>query len=172
VRAVAKSVVAVAFVKVAFNPVTFWRLVSPSTVRVEVTVEDDPTNPPYNWRVEVAKLPRAVTSARVEVLAALWTKQFVPFARQTALPFTKMALALSVEPLALSKPSQTVLVTEPIVAELAFKEDTVPVVAVRVVIEAFARVAFVAARLVKMAPEAKRLVEVTFVKVAFVPVRA
>ena len=76
--------------------------------------------------------PRAETSASVEVLCADCTKQFVPFARHTAEPFTKIAEALSVDPEALLNPSHTVEVTEPIVAELAFNVPTVPDDAVNV----------------------------------------
>lgn len=48
---VKKRLVVVAEVNVAFDPtrlpvVTFWRLVEPRTVNVEVTVEELPTKPP------------------------------------------------------------------------------------------------------------------------------
>ena len=78
------------------------------------------------------KLPRADTSAKVEVFAADCTRQFVPFARHTGEPFTKIAEAFNVEPDALLKPSHTVEVTLPIVAELAFNVFTVPDVEVNV----------------------------------------
>ncbi len=77
----------------------------------------------------VAKLPRAVTCAKVEVSATFCVRQFVPFARQTAEPFTKIALAFSVEPLALLKPSHTVEVTPPNVALFEFNVLMVPLVA-------------------------------------------
>ncbi len=60
-----------------------------------MTVELAPTNPPYNWRVEVAKEPRAVTSAKVELEAAEATTQFVPSARHTRRPETKSCEVLT-----------------------------------------------------------------------------
>ncbi len=96
---------------------------------VLVTVDDAPTKPPYNCKVVVVKDPRAVTSASVEVTATFCVRQLVPFARQTGEPFTKTALAFSVEPLALLKPSQTVEVTAPRIALFAFNVLMVPLVA-------------------------------------------
>ena len=45
---VEKRFVVVTDVPVPFANVTFWRFVLPSTVNVDVTVEEDPINPPYN----------------------------------------------------------------------------------------------------------------------------
>ncbi len=53
----------------------------------------------------------------------------VPLARQTGEPFTKIAEAFNVEPLALLNPSQTVEVTAPKVALLEFNVLIVPLVA-------------------------------------------
>ena len=44
----------------------------PSTVRVEVTVEEAPTKPPKSWRVEVAEEPRAETEARSAERSTAW----------------------------------------------------------------------------------------------------
>lgn len=83
----------VAFVKVtacnAVVPVTFKAetFAMPSTVSVDVTVEEAPTKPPYKTSVEVAKLPRAVTVARVSVSTV--AGQFTPFCKQINEPFTK-----------------------------------------------------------------------------------
>jgi len=79
--------------------------------------------------VVVADDPRAVTKAKVEVSAALWTTQLVPFARQTAEPFTNTALVFNVVPEALEKPSHAVEVTEPTVRllmALVFAFNVVP----------------------------------------------
>ena len=65
----------------------------PRTVKVLVTVLEDATNPPYSERVSVVSAPRAVTEARVSVSAIKKAGQSVPSSRQTASPFTKMALA-------------------------------------------------------------------------------
>jgi hypothetical protein len=118
-------------------------LVYPSTVKVEVTVEEAAIKPPYRERVEVAKEPRAVTVARVS--DSTDTGQFVPVWRQTAVPFTKTAAAFKVVPDAVEKPSQVAVafVMEPLVME-------------RLVVEALV---------------AKRLVVVTLVPVAIVQVR-
>ncbi len=67
--------------------VAFCKVVPPSTVKVEVTVELAPTEPPYNWSVEVAELPRAETLESVSV-PPLEAGQLVPFERQTATPPT------------------------------------------------------------------------------------
>lgn len=85
----------------------------------------------------------------------LCARQFVPFARHTAEPFTKIAEALSVEPDALLKPNHPVEVAEPIIALFAFNEE--------IVLE-------VTSEFVKIAFEAKIFVAVTLVKVAVVPV--
>jgi hypothetical protein len=139
----AKNPVVVAFVNVAFDPMRFWRLVFPRTVKVLVTVEEEARKPPYRERVEVAKEPRAVTVARVS--DSTDTGQFVPVWRQTAVPFTKTAAAFKVVPDAVEKPSQVAVafVMEPLVME-------------RLVVEALV---------------AKRLVVVTLVPVAIVQVR-
>ncbi len=47
----------------------FERVEVPTTVKVEVTVDDEPTKPPYNWRVVVENEPRAVTDASVSTSA-------------------------------------------------------------------------------------------------------
>lgn len=99
---VEKKFVVVADVKVAFAPVTFWRDVEPSTVNVEVTVELEPTKPPKRTRVLVAVAPRAETVASVSTSESD-DGQLSPFCRQVAEPFTKSALALSVEPEAFVK---------------------------------------------------------------------
>ena len=75
----------------------------PSTVKVEVTVEEEARNPPYSWRVVVAKEPRAVTVARVSDSVVRNEGQLVELARHTALPLTKMELAFRREPEALVK---------------------------------------------------------------------
>ncbi len=91
--------------------------------------------------------PRALTSASVEVFDPVpVAKQFVPSARHTARPFTKMALAFNVEPLALLNPNQEVEVPEA-------KES---VLRVSVVNEAL---------------EAKMALLVTAVNVALVPIK-
>jgi hypothetical protein len=61
--------------------------VEPSTVKVDVTVEEAATKPPRSWRVVVAEDPRAETEAKVSALAA-WVGHPTPFARQTAWPIT------------------------------------------------------------------------------------
>ncbi len=94
----------------------------------------------------VVKLPRAVTSAKVEVFAAAWTRQLAPLARHTADPFTKMALAFNVEPLAALKPNHDVEVPE--------ANERLP-----------------ADKPVNDALEANKFEEVTLVKVALAPVR-
>jgi hypothetical protein len=66
-------------------------VVFPITVNVEVTVELEPTKPPYKRRVEVANAPRAVTLASVSVSAKRYAGQFVPFVRQTVEPPTVSA---------------------------------------------------------------------------------
>ncbi len=48
---------------------TFDKVEVPITVSVLVTVELEPTKPPYKSKVEVAKAPRAVTEAKVSVSA-------------------------------------------------------------------------------------------------------
>ncbi len=45
------------------------KIVLPTTVKVEVTVEEAATKPPYNRTVEVAKAPRAVTLESVSFSA-------------------------------------------------------------------------------------------------------
>ncbi len=113
---------------VAFEVNKSDNVVRPTTVKVEVTVEEPATNPPNNCRVVVANDPREVTSASVSVSSA--AGQFVPVARHTAWPFTKIAFELSVPPEALVKPSQfdVALVnnpfTENVLVELAFEEET------------------------------------------------
>ncbi len=64
----------------------------PTTVKVEVTVEEAPTKPPYNRRVLVANAPRAVTEANVSVSASRYAGQLRPFVRQTVEPPTVKAL--------------------------------------------------------------------------------
>jgi hypothetical protein len=67
-------------------------VVLPTTVKVEVTVEEEPTKPPYKRSVEVAKLPRAVTLESVSVSAKRYAGQFVPFVRHTVAPPTVSVL--------------------------------------------------------------------------------
>ncbi len=90
------------FVVVTFEPVAFVKVTAfkadvpvtesalkipwPRTVKVEVTVEEAPTKPPYNCRVLVANEPRAVTDASVSNSTA--AGQFVPVWRQTFTPPT------------------------------------------------------------------------------------
>jgi hypothetical protein len=71
-------------------PVTFN---VPATFNVPVTLEEAATNPPKNCAVVVVKLPRAVTDWRVSRPTAA---QFVPFARQTAMPPTKRLVVVTV----------------------------------------------------------------------------
>ncbi len=66
----------------------------PTTVKVEVTVELEPTKPPYNWRVVVENDPRAVTDASVSTSANKYAGQFVPLVRHTVWP--PMVSALNV----------------------------------------------------------------------------
>ncbi len=67
---------------------TFDSVVVPTTVSVEVTVEEAPTKPPYKSKVEVAKAPRAVTEASVSVSARRYAGQFKPLVKQTVEPPT------------------------------------------------------------------------------------
>ncbi len=55
---------------VAIVHVTPWSDVLPMTVRVEVTVVEAETRPPYKETVDVAVAPRAVTVARVSLSAS------------------------------------------------------------------------------------------------------
>ncbi len=71
---------------------TFDRVVVPTTVKVEVTVDEAPTKPPYKSKVEVAKAPRAVTLASVSVSASKYAGQLRPLVRQTVEPPTVKAL--------------------------------------------------------------------------------
>jgi hypothetical protein len=88
--------VVVTFVPVAFVKARPWRLVLPRTVKVEVTVEDDPRNPPYKKRVWVVVAPRAVTVCKVSVVAV--AGQLVPFSRQTSNPPTWRTVKVPVAP--------------------------------------------------------------------------
>ena len=76
---VAKKFVDVTFVNVALVAVSVPSVVAPITVNVDVTVDELPMNPPYNWSVVVANEPRALTEASV----SLEPGQFVPVDRQT-----------------------------------------------------------------------------------------
>ncbi len=58
----------------------------PTTVKVEVTVDELPTKPPYNCKVVVENEPRAVTDARVSTSANKYAGQLVPLVRQTVWP--------------------------------------------------------------------------------------
>jgi hypothetical protein len=60
---------------------------------VPVTLEDAATNPPKNCAVVVVNDPRAVTLCKVSRPTAA---QFVPFARQTAIPPTKRLVVVTV----------------------------------------------------------------------------
>ena len=67
-RLVVEAVVAKRLVEVTFDPVPLVKVrrprdVAPRTVKVLVTVLEDARNPPYSWRVEVAKDHRAETEA-------------------------------------------------------------------------------------------------------------
>jgi hypothetical protein len=84
-----KSEVEVTPTSVVF-PVTFK---VPATVSVPVTELDAAMNPPKNWAVVVVKEPRAITDWRVSRPTAA---QFVPFARQTAMPPTKRLVVVTV----------------------------------------------------------------------------
>jgi hypothetical protein len=93
----ANRFVVVTDVPVARVNVKPWREVVPVAVRSEVS------RPPYKRRVEVAKFPLFVTSARVEVSTSTW--QFVPFERQTLVPPTvREVVTSSVVPVAPRKP--------------------------------------------------------------------
>ncbi len=67
---------------------TFESVVVPTTVSVLVTVELEPTKPPYKSKVEVAKAPRAVTLASVSVSASKYAGQLRPLVRHTVEPPT------------------------------------------------------------------------------------
>ncbi len=71
---------------------TFDKVVVPTTVSVEVTVEEPATKPPYKRRVLVAKAPRAVTLANVSVSASKYAGQLRPLVKQTVEPPTVSAL--------------------------------------------------------------------------------
>ena len=71
-------------------PVTFK---TPATLSVPVTLDEAATNPPKNSAVVVEKAPRAITDCNVSRLTAA---QFVPFARQTAIPPTKRLVVVTV----------------------------------------------------------------------------
>ena len=60
----------------------------PTTCNVPVTVEDEPTKPPYKRSVEVAKAPRAVTLESVSVSANKYAGQLVPLVKHTVTPPT------------------------------------------------------------------------------------
>ena len=60
-RTVVLSAVVVTFVNVALFAIKFCNNVSPSTVRVEVTVELDAKKPAYKSKVFVAEAPMLVT---------------------------------------------------------------------------------------------------------------
>ena len=75
------------FVPVAFVKVALWREVDPRTVKVEVTVEEDATNPPRSCRVAVATAPRLDTVSSVSDSAPA-EGQPVPFERQIFCPAT------------------------------------------------------------------------------------
>jgi hypothetical protein len=65
----------------------------PATFKVPVTLDEAATNPPKNSTVVVVNDPRAVTDWRVSRPTAA---QFVPFARQTAIPPTKRLVVVTV----------------------------------------------------------------------------
>jgi len=71
-------------------PVTFN---VPATFNVPVTLDEAATNPPKNSAVVVEKAPRAITDCNVSIPTAA---QFVPFARQTAIPPTKRLVVVTV----------------------------------------------------------------------------
>ena len=77
---VLKAVV-VALVNVALFAIKFCNNVSPRTVRVEVTVEDEAKKPAYKSNVFVAEAPMLVTWANEGVPVP--AGQFVPLAKQT-----------------------------------------------------------------------------------------
>ena len=77
---VEKRLVDVTFVPVPFVKVSVPSVDAPITVNVEVTVELEPMNPPYNCKVVVAKDPRALTEASVSASAG----QFVPLCKHTS----------------------------------------------------------------------------------------
>lgn len=172
-RAVEVTLIPVALVKVTpareEAPVTFN---VPATVSVPVTLEEAATNPPKNWAVVVVKLPRAVTDWRVSRPAA---EQFVPLARQTAIPFTNIAVAvtvlaetvraLSVEPVALVKESVAI---DP---EVEVSVVIVPLELVRVLAAMILELRETPVAEEKPNWVAKRLVEVVLVPVAFVKTR-
>jgi hypothetical protein len=128
--------------------------VYPSTVKVEVTVEEAAIKPPYRERVEVAKEPRAVTVARVSTSAA--TEQLVPFERHARYPPT-----YNCEVETTPEAKRLVVVT---LNPVAFEKMRVPPLILEVL-----RVEIVPLEAPKM--EAKRLVEVVLVRTAFVAPR-
>jgi hypothetical protein len=124
-------------VPVAFVKVRVWREEAPLAIKTPFTValvlktKSAVDVPPANWIAFVVVLPAFVTVWRLGVVPL---GQFVPLARQTAMPPTKMAeevtvladkvRAFSVEPVAFWKLSVAI----------------VPEVEVRVVIEPFTEV--------------------------------
>jgi hypothetical protein len=117
----------------------------PATFKVPVTLEDAATNPPKNSAVVVVNDPRAITDCNVSIPTAA---QFVPFARQTAIPPTKRLVVVTVVaesvptfnalPVAFPKVSVPI---EPIfelielpVAEVKVRFSIVPLVASRFVV--------------------------------------
>ena len=86
---VANKFVVVTLVAVPFVNVSVPSVVPPITVKVEVTVDDEPMNPPYNCKVAVAKEPRAETVASVSASPG----QNEPLCKQTSWPATYICVA-------------------------------------------------------------------------------
>jgi hypothetical protein len=159
-RLVAKRLVEVEFVPVAFVKVKPCREVLPTTVKVDVTVEEAATKPPYKPSVFVVVAPFVVTDCKV------LNGQFKPLTRQTLEPLTAIAVALSVVPLAVAKPNQLVDVPFVTIELVMFELTVAKFVAKRFVLVVLVPVAFVQVRLAKL--EGVAPVTVKFAMVAFV----
>lgn len=162
---------------VALANVAFWREVLPSTVRTPDTVAEvlnvksAVEVPPANWIAWVVVLPAFVTVWRFGVVPV---GQLVPFARHTATPPTKIAEEVTVladkvlaereEPVALVKLSVAT------VPEVDTRFVTVPLIEDSVLIEAMLAMRESPVAFVKPKFEAKRLVLVVLVPVAFTQV--
>lgn len=162
---------------VALVKVVFWRLVLPRTVRTPETVAEvlnvksAVEVPPANWIAFVVVLPAFVTVWRFGVVPE---GQLVPLAKHTAIPFTNIAVEVTVvaesvlaykeEPVAFSK------LNVAIVPEVEVRVVIEPFTDVSVLMEAMLEISESPVALVKPKLEANRLVLVVFVPVAFTQV--
>ena len=168
--------VVVTLVAVAFVRVTPWRFETPVTAKVESTLKAPVDVPPLNTIELVVVFPEFVT---VWKFGDVPLGQFVPFARQTAVPLTAMDEALIEEPEAFVKPSHEDVtpVNIPLTA-VRLSDDNVgrfanvawSVVANKFVLVVFVPVAFVHVKFVKfdgVAPVTVSVETMAFVKFAF-----